>query len=68
LPHAWGRDPRSAVLRDSTERPEGVASGAAKLVGTDPAAMARASMPYGDGHAAGQIATHIPATVSGAAV
>ncbi len=61
------------VLRDSTERPEGIAAGAARLVGTDPsaivtaacalldddrahAAMARAAVPYGDGHAAERIA------------
>jgi len=57
------------VLRDVTERPEGVAAGTLKLVGTeadhivreakrlldDPSAhaeMARASNPFGDGHAA----------------
>jgi UDP-N-acetylglucosamine 2-epimerase len=61
------------VLRDVTERPEAVQSGAVKLVGTDrerivaeasrlltdPAAyaeMARASNPFGDGHAAQRIA------------
>lgn len=60
------------VLRDVTERPEGVAAGVLKLVGTatpriveearrlldDPREyekMARASNPYGDGHAAGRI-------------
>jgi len=60
------------VLRDVTERPEGVAAGALKLVGTatprivqeakrllDDASeyekMARASNPYGDGHAAERI-------------
>lgn len=62
------------VLRDVTERPEGVAAGALKLVGTatphiveeakrlldDPSEyekMARASNPYGDGHAAERIVT-----------
>ena len=57
------------VLRDNTERPEAVAAGAARLVGTSTervvaavetlltddstyAAMARATNPYGDGHAA----------------
>jgi UDP-N-acetylglucosamine 2-epimerase len=60
------------VLREVTERPEGVAAGVLKLVGTDigrivreatrllddPSAhakMARASNPYGDGHAARRI-------------
>lgn len=60
------------VLREVTERPEGVAAGTLKLVGTDtrrivheatrllddPAAhaeMARASNPFGDGHAAERI-------------
>jgi len=60
------------VLREVTERPEGVAAGTLKLVGTetsqivheakrlldDPSvydAMARASNPYGDGHAAERI-------------
>ena len=62
------------VLRETTERPEGVAAGNAKLVGadrarivqetarllTDPnayACMARATNPYGDGHAAERIRT-----------
>lgn len=62
------------VLRETTERPEGVAAGNAKLVGadrarivqetarllTDPdayAQMARATNPYGDGHAAERIRT-----------
>jgi len=31
------------VLRDSTERPEGIAAGAARLVGTDPAAIVAAA-------------------------
>lgn len=61
------------VMRDTTERPEGVAAGTLRLVGTqeetiyrefsrlldDPAAyaeMARASNPYGDGHASERIA------------
>lgn len=61
------------VLRTKTERPEGIASGNMRLVGTDPAlivaevqrllgdpaahaAMARPSLPYGDGHAAERIA------------
>jgi UDP-N-acetylglucosamine 2-epimerase (non-hydrolysing) len=60
------------VLREVTERPEGVAAGVLKLVGTDSrlivreanrllndpsahAEMARASNPYGDGHAARRI-------------
>ena len=61
------------VMRDTTERPEGVEAGTLRLVGTeeetiyrefsrlldDPAAyadMARASNPYGDGHASERIA------------
>ena len=61
------------VMRDTTERPEGIAAGTLKLVGTneeviyenfrmlldDPAAydsMAKASNPYGDGHACERIA------------
>ena len=61
------------VLRDTTERPEGVSAGTLRLVGndeknvyveikrllTDPraySAMARASNPYGDGHACERIA------------
>jgi UDP-N-acetylglucosamine 2-epimerase (non-hydrolysing) len=60
------------VLREVTERPEGVDAGTLKLVGTDPdcivrstrellddpkahAAMARASNPFGDGHASPRI-------------
>ena len=56
------------VLRDTTERPEGVASGAAFLVGTDPARVTAAMLaglrgelrvpgvsPYGDGRAAVRI-------------
>ncbi len=61
------------VMRDTTERPEGIAAGTLKLVGTDEgviydnfkllledeneyAKMARASNPYGDGHACERIA------------
>lgn len=61
------------VMRDTTERPEGIEAGTLKLVGTDEAAiyrsftellnddaayqvMARASNPYGDGHACERIA------------
>jgi UDP-N-acetylglucosamine 2-epimerase (non-hydrolysing) len=57
------------VLRDTTERPEGIESGYAKLVGTDrarivaeasrvlrePAATPVGENPYGDGHAAERI-------------
>jgi len=58
------------VLRDKTERPEGIEAGVARLVGTDPdaivteasrildAAHARRTSfvnPYGDGHAARRI-------------
>lgn len=60
------------VLRETTERPEGVAAGVARLVGTDGATiiaavrhllhdkvahkrMARATLPYGDGHASKRI-------------
>jgi UDP-N-acetylglucosamine 2-epimerase len=60
------------VLRETTERPEGIEAGTLKIVGTDtdnivqqarrlladPAAyaqMARATNPYGDGHAAERI-------------
>jgi UDP-N-acetylglucosamine 2-epimerase (non-hydrolysing) len=61
------------VMRRETERPEGLAAGTLRLVGSDPAeivawsrrlledtdgvytAMARASNPYGDGHAAERI-------------
>jgi UDP-N-acetylglucosamine 2-epimerase (non-hydrolysing) len=60
------------VLRDVTERPEGVQSGVLKLIGTDTdriihetqqllddenayRAMAKASNPYGDGHASERI-------------
>jgi UDP-N-acetylglucosamine 2-epimerase (non-hydrolysing) len=60
------------VMRETTERPEGVEAGTLKLVGTDAnhivqeashllddesayAQMAKASNPYGDGHAAERI-------------
>lgn len=60
------------VLRDTTERPEGVAAGTLKLAGTDEETiftladelltdknahdqMAKASNPYGDGHASKRI-------------
>jgi UDP-N-acetylglucosamine 2-epimerase (non-hydrolysing) len=61
------------VMRRETERPEGLAAGTLRLVGSDPVAivewsrrlltdedgayvaMARASNPYGDGHAAERI-------------
>jgi UDP-N-acetylglucosamine 2-epimerase (non-hydrolysing) len=60
------------VLRETTERPEGVDAGTLKLVGTETshivreakrllddageyAKMAKASNPYGDGHAAERI-------------
>lgn len=61
------------VMRDTTERPEGIRAGTLKLVGTSEAviyeeftkllsdhcayeAMAKASNPYGDGHACERIA------------
>lgn len=63
------------VLREKTERPEGVASGNMLLVGTDRrrivdnvvrlldpgvrAAMSRRAFPYGDGRSAERIAAHI---------
>jgi UDP-N-acetylglucosamine 2-epimerase (non-hydrolysing) len=62
------------VMRETTERPEGVAAGTAKLIGTDEdrivseifaaayAAMARAHNPFGDGHAATCIAGIIAST------
>ncbi|WP_020062831.1 non-hydrolyzing UDP-N-acetylglucosamine 2-epimerase [Bacillus sp. 123MFChir2] len=60
------------VLRDTTERPEGIEAGTLKLAGTDEetifnlanellsdaeahSAMAKASNPYGDGHASERI-------------
>ncbi|HEX5941546.1 MAG TPA: UDP-N-acetylglucosamine 2-epimerase (non-hydrolyzing) [Anaerolineales bacterium] len=68
------------VLRETTERPEGVEAGTLKLVGTetsqilreanhlldDPIAhakMARATNPYGDGHAAERIVHALTHTV-----
>jgi UDP-N-acetylglucosamine 2-epimerase (non-hydrolysing) len=63
------------VLREKTERPEGVASGNMLLVGTDKrriietvlrlldpavrAAMSRPALPYGDGRSAERIAGHV---------
>jgi UDP-N-acetylglucosamine 2-epimerase (non-hydrolysing) len=63
------------VLRETTERPEGIASGVAKLVGTSKSTiitevenllhvnnyrkMAKAKNPYGDGAAAKKIVTLI---------
>lgn len=64
------------VMRDTTERPEGIEAGTLKLVGTDEETiytefkrlltdkevydkMARASNPYGDGHACRRIANII---------
>ena len=63
------------VLREKTERPEGLASGNMLLVGTDRrrivegverlldpvvrAAMSRRAFPFGDGHAAERIAGHV---------
>ena len=63
------------VLREKTERPEGIASGNMLLVGTDcdriianverlldpgaRAAMSRRAFPYGDGYSAERIAGHI---------
>lgn len=63
------------VLREKTERPEGIASGNMLLVGTDKsrvvagverllnpgirAAMSRRAFPFGDGYAADRIAGHI---------
>lgn len=63
------------VLREKTERPEGVASGNMLLVGTDRrrivegverlldpavrAAMSRPAFPFGDGRSAGRIAAHL---------
>lgn len=61
------------VIRNTTERPEGVKAGTLKVVGTDESAiykeftallndadeynkMAKATNPYGDGHACGRIA------------
>jgi len=71
------------VLREKTERPEGVASGNMVLVGTDKrrivdgvvrlldpiarAAMSRPAFPYGDGHSAERIAEHIGQFLAAAA-
>ena len=72
---ALGR--RVLVLRDVTERPEGVAAAVAELVGTDPSrivAAARAALAagpvapclcYGDGRAAGRIAALVAARLAG---
>jgi UDP-N-acetylglucosamine 2-epimerase (non-hydrolysing) len=68
------------VLREVTERPEGVAAGVARLVGTDGgrivAAAAellaggrqqqRAANPYGDGRAGERIADIVAARLTGA--
>lgn len=67
------------VLRDRTERPEGVDAGAAEIVGTDRnliLARSRALLrrergrahlrqPYGDGHAAARIADIVAAELTG---
>ncbi len=70
------------VLREVTERPEGVRVGAATLVGTDPTAIAagidrvlgapagvrvRVANPYGDGRAGERIADIVVHTLTGAA-
>lgn len=68
------------VLRDVTERPEGVDAGVAELVGTDRerilaasrAALASATRrdianPYGDGHAGARIADILMAALTGRA-
>ena len=69
------------VLRDTSERPEAIVAGTAKLVGTDRRRivqetenllhnqdaylrMARATSPYGDGHAAQQIVGHLLSLVT----
>lgn len=68
------------VLRDVTERPEGIAAGVAELVGTDAgrilsrglAALARSAAgavppnPYGDGRAGERIADIVRADLTGA--
>jgi UDP-N-acetylglucosamine 2-epimerase (non-hydrolysing) len=71
------------VLRDVTERPEGIKAGVARLVGTDEqrvfgeadrllsdsaarAGFARATNPYGDGHAGERIVDIIAHRVRGA--
>lgn len=70
------------VLRDKTERPEGIAAGVARLVGTDPERIVRAAgrlldaagtprtprpNPYGDGRAAARIAQVLAADLAGRA-
>ncbi|MEO6834319.1 MAG: UDP-N-acetylglucosamine 2-epimerase (non-hydrolyzing) [Candidatus Tumulicola sp.] len=72
------------VMREETERPEGLDAGTLELVGhgrerivrgarrllSDPAhyaAMARATNPYGDGHAAGRIVAWLLARLRGGA-
>ncbi|MEZ4414688.1 MAG: UDP-N-acetylglucosamine 2-epimerase (non-hydrolyzing) [Gemmatimonadota bacterium] len=70
------------VLREVTERPEGLAAGAAVLVGTDPARIRRevsrvidggpghrrtSSNPYGDGRAGERIADIIVSSLTGSA-
>ncbi len=68
------------VLREVTERPEGVRAGAATLVGTDPAAITagidrvlggagarvRVANPYGDGRAGERIADVVVHALTGA--
>lgn len=67
------------VLRDRTERPEGVDAGAAEIVGTDrnlilarsrallrrERGQAHLPQPYGDGHAAARIADIVAAELTG---
>ncbi|MDZ7779701.1 MAG: UDP-N-acetylglucosamine 2-epimerase (non-hydrolyzing) [Gemmatimonadota bacterium] len=69
------------VLRDRTERPEGVEAGAAEIVGTDRSLILSRSrsllrgqreregtgvrQPYGDGHAAARIADIVAAELTG---
>lgn len=71
------------VMREVTERPEGVHAGIAALVGTDPekirtlgsqllrgnlrGRMSRGGNPYGDGHAAERIADIVVHTLTGKA-
>lgn len=69
------------VLREVTERPEGVEAGVARLVGTDPATIGagidellgarfagtgRVRNPYGDGHAGERIADIVVHRLTGA--
>jgi UDP-N-acetylglucosamine 2-epimerase (non-hydrolysing) len=70
------------VLRDKTERPEGVAAGVARLVGTDPDRILREATrilavprlpappvnPYGDGRAAQRIVAILAAVAAGPAI